>query len=93
MQNALGGYLVVGTVTSVDGNISAPYSPADKWLVALDASGATIWERCVGGSGMDQSHSMRVAPANAAAVSSWPAGAVLRMGTPPRITGMPISGS
>ncbi|MBP6390398.1 MAG: T9SS type A sorting domain-containing protein [Flavobacteriales bacterium] len=58
-ENALGGYLVVGTVTSVDGNISAPYSPADKWLVALDASGATIWERCVGGSGMDQSHSMR----------------------------------
>lgn len=55
-----GSFLLAGQTTSSDGDVATWHpgyemgSPApDGWLVKLDATGAVVWERCLGGSGTD----------------------------------------
>ncbi|MEL7424819.1 MAG: T9SS type A sorting domain-containing protein [Bacteroidota bacterium] len=45
-----GGYLVVGSAWSEDGDISAPFAWLDFWVVKLTAAGELDWEASYGGS-------------------------------------------
>ncbi|MFA7445525.1 MAG: hypothetical protein WCY89_06220, partial [Flavobacteriaceae bacterium] len=49
-----GNYLIGGTTTSNNGDVSGNHGGTDGWLVKLDATGTTIlWQRAIGGSGDD----------------------------------------
>jgi hypothetical protein len=52
-QTADGGYIMVGTTVSDDGDVSFLHGETDAWVVKLDASGALEWEKTLGGSGYD----------------------------------------
>lgn len=45
-----GGYLVLGSTRSNDGDASGNHGMADIWLVRLNTSGTPVWQRCYGGS-------------------------------------------
>lgn len=45
-----GGYLVLGSTRSNDGDASGNHGMVDIWLVRLNASGTPVWQRCYGGS-------------------------------------------
>jgi len=49
-----GGYIVAGWTSSVDGDVTDLNGGADLWLVRLDATGQLIWQKCLGGSGVDE---------------------------------------
>lgn len=48
-----GGYLLVGTTTSADGDVSENHGVADAWVVKLDRNGNIKWEKTFGGSDLD----------------------------------------
>ncbi len=48
-----GGVVVAGTAWSNDGDLSQPIGQLDGWIVKLDANGAFVWKKVVGGTGMD----------------------------------------
>lgn len=48
-----GGNLLVGETYSSDGDVSGQHGVVDGWLVKLDANGALLWQRCIGGTSID----------------------------------------
>ena len=63
-QTADGGYIVGGTTSSVDGDITSFHGneTADFWLIKLNSSGALQWQKTIGGSGNDSCVSMQITP-------------------------------
>ncbi len=58
------GFIILGTTNSNDGDVSgnhgtacAPYPCDDIWMVKIDSIGTVQWQRCLGGSGSEQSYS------------------------------------
>lgn len=45
-----GGYAVVGTSFSTEGDVSGNHGASDGWVVKVDISGTVEWQRCFGGS-------------------------------------------
>lgn len=55
-QTQDGGYVVVGQTGSDNGDVTGLHSgfnPIDAWVVKLDASGALLWQKTLGGSKQD----------------------------------------
>lgn len=54
-QTQDGGYIVVGSAASNNGNVSGYYGGegGDAWLVKLDAEGKIQWQKCYGGTDED----------------------------------------
>jgi hypothetical protein len=48
-----GGYVVVGSAYSTDGDVTGNHASADLWVVKLDGSGQVLWQKTLGGSGTD----------------------------------------
>lgn len=48
-----GGYVVVGSTDSNDGDVAGNHGGADFWIVKLDGAGNKIWQQTLGGSGTD----------------------------------------
>src|SRR6185503_10911253 len=51
-QTSDGGYIVIGSTASYDGDISGHHGSTnnyDYWIVKLDASGNIQWQKCLGG--------------------------------------------
>lgn len=46
-----GGFLVVGTTHSADGDVGTNHGGSDLWVVKLDSRGRTAWTRVLGGRG------------------------------------------
>lgn len=53
IQASDGGYMVVGTTTSNDGDVSGNHGQEDYWVVQLDALGELVWQKTLGGSGRE----------------------------------------
>ncbi len=53
-QTTDGGYIVVGSTESIDGDISNPLGDYDIWVLKLDANGLLEWEKSLGGSDYDE---------------------------------------
>lgn len=51
--NMTDGYLVAGSTTSNNGQVTANYGGTDAWLVKLDLSGNLVWQKTYGGTGYD----------------------------------------
>jgi len=54
-----GGYIVAGTSTSTDGDVTVNYGGKDYWIVKLDISGNLVWQKSLGGSENEQVRSIR----------------------------------
>ncbi len=53
-----GGFIASGFTGSNDGDVSGNHGSVDGWVVKLDSGGDIQWQRCVGGSGIDQLYSV-----------------------------------
>jgi hypothetical protein len=53
LQLPTGGYLVLGTTESNDGDVSGNHGEADIWLAWISADGTLLDQRCYGGSLLD----------------------------------------
>lgn len=52
------GYLIAGTTSSNDGDVSGNHGSSDAWIVKLDSSGGILWQKCIGGMDADVFHSI-----------------------------------
>ncbi len=48
-----GGYILVGTTSSFNGNVTGNHGLSDVWVVKVDASGVFQWQKCLGGDKVD----------------------------------------
>jgi len=53
LPTADGGYIVVGTTYSNNGDVTGNHGNGDVWVVKLDSSGTKQWKKTLGGSGSD----------------------------------------
>ncbi len=58
VQTPEGGYAIGGYTASNDGDVKGNHGGQDVWLVKLDSVGDMEWQKCMGGSGIDQAISM-----------------------------------
>jgi len=58
-QSSDGGYIVVGSAKSNNGDVSGNHGNADAWVVKLDKSGEIQWQRCLGGKGEDAARAVQ----------------------------------
>lgn len=61
-QTTDGGYVVGASTYSTDGDVtdhSVSYVNYDYWVVKLISSGAMSWQKCYGGTDLDQAYSIR----------------------------------
>jgi len=58
-QNSDGGYIVTGSTSSNDGDVSGNTGSSDLWVVCLDSSGNIEWQKCMGGMKGDRGYSVR----------------------------------
>ena len=49
-KSANGGYLIVGSTTSNDGDVTGNHGGTDMWLVKINEDGNILWQRSLGGS-------------------------------------------
>lgn len=52
-QTSDSGYIVAGTSTSVNGNVTANHGFIDFWIIRLNSSGVLLWQKSFGGSSVD----------------------------------------
>ncbi len=50
VQTADGGFAVIGTTYSNDGNVSGNHGISNIWVIKLDSLGNLVWQKCFGGS-------------------------------------------
>jgi hypothetical protein len=52
LQNSDGSYIVAGQTHSLDGDVSGKRGGIDAWVVKLSPTGAILWQKCFGGTGV-----------------------------------------
>jgi len=57
-----GGYIIGGSTTSNDGDVSGNHGETDYWIVKLDSAGNIQWQKCYGGSDRDDIHDIQQTP-------------------------------
>lgn len=57
-----GNYVALGVSYSTDGDVSGNAGNGDFWAVEFDKTGAIVWERCFGGSGLDRGQTIKPDP-------------------------------
>jgi hypothetical protein len=58
-QTTDGGYIVIGQTNSTNGDVSGNHGGTDIWVVKLTATGVISWQKCLGGSGLDDAPSIQ----------------------------------
>lgn len=58
-QTSDGGYVVIGTTGSNDGNVSGNKGLWDVWVVKLNSTGSLVWQKCLGGTSVDYGFSIQ----------------------------------
>lgn len=59
-----GGYIMVGSSTSTDGDVTGQHGNTDVWVTKLDPQGAVIWEHAFGGTDQDNANAVFVTDDN-----------------------------
>lgn len=57
-----GGFIVVGSTRSNNGNVSGNNGNQDVWIVKTSSSGSIEWQKCIGGSNDDGARSITITP-------------------------------
>ncbi|HVZ56990.1 MAG TPA: gliding motility-associated C-terminal domain-containing protein [Chitinophagaceae bacterium] len=55
-----GGCVAVGVVRGGDGDVTGYHGSEDAWVIRLDNTGALQWQRCLGGSSLDNAWSVQL---------------------------------
>ena len=64
-----GGLLLGGSTNSTDGDVtSPPKGQTDMWIVKLDVGGNLVWQKTLGGTGIDAANSITATPEGGCAV-------------------------
>ncbi|MDD4607051.1 MAG: T9SS type A sorting domain-containing protein [Patescibacteria group bacterium] len=58
-QTCDGGYIISGNSNSNDGDVSGNHGYTDCWIVKIDSLGSIEWQRCLGGSNIDEAFSVQ----------------------------------
>ncbi|WP_065119701.1 T9SS type A sorting domain-containing protein [Chryseobacterium cucumeris] len=58
-QTSEGGYIVAGSSSSNDGDVSGNHGGGDYWIVKLDINGNIQWQKSLGGSSSEQVNSVQ----------------------------------
>lgn len=66
-----GGYVVVGFTYSSNGDVTGHHGQDDVWVVKLNASGALLWQRALGGSDRDSGRDVIIHPDGGMSVAGW----------------------
>jgi uncharacterized repeat protein (TIGR01451 family) len=54
-----GNIIVLSETTSTNGNVSGNHGSRDAWILSIDpANGSIVWQRCIGGSGVENVRNM-----------------------------------
>lgn len=53
-----GGYVMAGTASSKNGDVTGVHGGADAWIVKLDGGGNKLWQKALGGTGYDGANSI-----------------------------------
>lgn len=61
-QTSDGGYIVVGSSASNDGDVTGNHGSDDYWVAKLTSAGAITWQQSYGGSGHDDASAVWEAP-------------------------------
>jgi hypothetical protein len=56
-----GGYLVAGSTSSNNGDVTVNHGGSDAWIVKLDATGSPLWQKTIGGTNSDNATSIQLA--------------------------------
>lgn len=54
-----GGYIVAGTSSSINGDVTGNHGSSDFWITKLNSSGGIEWQKSLGGSSEDQAQSIK----------------------------------
>lgn len=57
-QTSDGGYIVVGSAFSNDGDVTGNHDGTDSWVVKINEAGAIQWQKALGGSKVDEATSV-----------------------------------
>jgi hypothetical protein len=57
-----GGYIVLGSSSSVNGQVSGNHGGSDFWVVKLDANGILQWQKSYGGTANDDARAVQTTP-------------------------------
>ncbi|HXS37792.1 MAG TPA: T9SS type A sorting domain-containing protein [Flavipsychrobacter sp.] len=66
-----GGYLVSATTTSNDGDVSGNHGDQDYWLLKLASTGGIEWQKCIGGSYVDNANNAIECNDGSYAIVGW----------------------
>ncbi|HYK46052.1 MAG TPA: T9SS type A sorting domain-containing protein, partial [Parafilimonas sp.] len=58
-QTSDSGYIVAGHTDSNDGDVSGNHGIGDYWIVKLDKYGGILWQKCLGGGGLDGANAIQ----------------------------------
>jgi hypothetical protein len=58
IATANGGFAIIGTTESTDGDVTSNHGDIDVWMLKLDASGMKQWSKTYGGSDRDEASSI-----------------------------------
>ena len=58
-QTSDGGFIVAGYTLSNDGDVSGNHGNYDYWVVKLNSTGTILWQKCLGGSNVDEAYSIQ----------------------------------
>jgi hypothetical protein len=54
-----GGYIIAGTASSTEGEITNSHGYDDCWIIKIDSKGNIQWQKCYGGSGYDRASAIQ----------------------------------
>ena len=57
-----GGFIVIGSTTSNNGDVQGLHGGTDVWVVKLDGNGNIQWQKCLGGSGSEVPSDVEIMP-------------------------------
>ncbi len=66
-----GGFILIGTSTSNDGDVSGNHGGNDCWIVKLDTEGNLVWQKSLGGSNTDYAHSGQSTTGNGFVIAGY----------------------
>ena len=58
-QTSDSGFIVAGYTESSNGDVSGNHGDYDYWVVKLNSSGDILWQKCLGGTNVDQAFSIQ----------------------------------
>lgn len=61
-QQLDGGFFLLGSSYSNDGDASGAHGSLDMWVLQLDPDGIIIWQKLMGSSGYDEASALRITP-------------------------------